>query len=392
MQRRDFLAATAAGARILGANDRIAVGLIGAGGRGRLLTSYFKEQQGVEMRAVCDVYDINLAKGAEAAGQNAKTYEDYKDLLANKDIDAVIVATPDHWHSRMTIDAVRAGKDVYVEKPMCHKAEEGFEVIKAVRETKRVVQVGTQRRSFDIFLEAKRVMDSGRLGEVKLVNAWWYNHVGAKVSPRPKGKLNWEQWLGSAPKRSLDWIRFSNWYYYWDYSGGLMIGQAAHVIDCIQWFMNSSYPAAVTCAGGKVHIEGSEVPATTTMVIEYPEDYVAVFTVGYQAMRYPGAHDQMKHFNGSKARFDVSRESWALYPESKDYDPKPVLEKKDYGSFERGTRQHIANFLDCIRTRKDPNAPVEVGHYSSVTLCMAMEAIRAGRRIRWNSAARQMES
>ena len=162
MQRRDFLAATAAGARILGANDRIGVGLIGAGGRGRLLTSYYKEQPNVEMRAVCDVYDLNLAKGVEAAGAGAKSYLDYKDLLANKDLDAVVVATPDHWHAQMTIDAVRAGKDVYVEKPMVHKAEEGFAVIQAVRETKRVVQVGTQRRSFDLFLEAKRVMDSGR--------------------------------------------------------------------------------------------------------------------------------------------------------------------------------------------------------------------------------------
>jgi predicted dehydrogenase len=391
MERRTFLAATAAGARLLGANDRIGIGLIGAGGRGRLLTSYFKEQPNIEMRAVCDVYEPNLNRGLEAAGKAAKSYEDYQDLLANKDVDAVIVATPDHWHARMTIDAVRAGKDVYVEKPMCHTAGEGFDVIKAVRQTKRVVQVGTQRRSFDLFLEAKRVMDSGRLGEVKLVNAWWYNTVGAKVTPRPQGKLNWEKWLGPAPKRELDWIRFSNWYYYWEYSGGLMVGQAAHVIDCIQWFMNSSYPAAVTCAGGKVHIDGAEVPATTTMIIEYPEDYVAVFTVGYQAMRYPGAHDQMKHFNGSKARFDVSRESFALYPESREYDPKPALEKKDYGSFERGTRQHIANFLDCIRTRKDPNAPVEVGHYASVTLDMAMQAIRAGRRLRWNPATRSIE-
>jgi predicted dehydrogenase len=122
MQRRDFIAATAAGARILGANDRISVGLIGAGGRGRLLTSYFKEQPNVEMRAVCDVYDLNLARGVEAAGPGAKSYLDYKDLLANKELDAVAVATPDHWHAQMTIDAVRAGKDVYIEKPMCHKA------------------------------------------------------------------------------------------------------------------------------------------------------------------------------------------------------------------------------------------------------------------------------
>ena len=392
MERRDFVAASVVGARALGANSRLGIGVIGSGGRGRLLTSYFKEVPNVEMRGVCDVYEVNLQKGIEAAGPNAKAYHDYHDMLASRGIDAVIVATPDHWHAQMTIDAVRAGKDVYVEKPMCHKIDEGFAVIKAVRETGRIVQVGTQRRSYDIFLEAKKVMESGAVGEVKLVNSWWYNTSPARAGRRPEGKLDWERWLGSAPKRPLDWLRFSNWYYFWDYSGGLMIGQAAHIIDAIHWFMNSREPLAVTCAGGKPHIEGVEVPETTCMVVEYPEDYIAVFTLGYRAMRYPGAHDQMKQFNGSKARFDVSRESWALYPQSNDLDPKPSMEKKQYGSFERAARQHVANFLDCVRTRQEPNCTVEAGHAANLVMCMAMDALRAGRRLKWNSAARKVES
>src|SRR5690606_27634763 len=145
----------------------------------------------------------------------------------------VIVATPDHWHARMTIDAVEAGKDVYVEKPMCHQIDEGFDVIEAVRRTKRVVQVGTQRRSYDLFLEGKKVMDSGAVGDVRLVNGWWYNHASSTRAATLEGDLDWEKWLGPAAKRPLDAMRFRNWYYFYDYSGGLMIGQAAHVVDCI---------------------------------------------------------------------------------------------------------------------------------------------------------------
>ncbi|MBM3776491.1 MAG: Gfo/Idh/MocA family oxidoreductase, partial [Acidobacteria bacterium] len=325
VKRREFTGggAALAAAGVLGANDAIGVGLIGAGGRGRYLTGAFKEAPGVEIRAVSDIYEPNLRKGLEAAGAGARPYHDYRDLLASRAIDAVIVATPDHWHAQMTIDAVNAGKDVYVEKPMCHTIAEGFQVIEAARRNRRVVQVGTQRRSYDLFLGGKKVMDSGKLGPVKLVNAWWYNYAGSVRQGKLEGKLDWERWLGSAARRPLDPHRFFNWYYFWDYSGGLMVGQAAHVVDAIHWYMNSTYPLAVTCAGGKPHLEGVEVPETTTMVIEYPEDYLAVFTVGYRAMRYNAANDQMKQFHGSKARFDVGRESWALYPESREIDMKP---------------------------------------------------------------------
>ncbi len=343
------------------------------------------------MRAVCDVYEPNLQKGLEAAGGKAKTYTEYKQLLENKDIDAVIIATPDHWHAQMTIDAVAAGKDVYVEKPMCHTIAETFRVVEAVRKYKRIVQVGTQRRSYDLFIEGKKVMDSGKLGEVRVVNAWWYNNASSARRTALDGKLDWEKWQGPSPKRAFDPNRFGNWYYYWDYSGGLMVGQAAHVIDAIHWYMNSSFPLAVTCAGGKPHLEGVEIPETTTMAIEYPEDYMAVFTVGYKAMRYNAANDQMKQFHGSKARFDVARESWALYPESREIVTRPEVEKKEYGSFERAARQHIANFLDCARTRKEPNAPVEAGQSTAIVLSMAIEALRSGRRMKWNASKRDME-
>src|SRR6185312_5572549 len=200
-----------------------------------------------------------------------------------------------------------------------------------------VVQVGMQRRSAELFLEAKRIMDSGQLGEVRLVTSWWYNNTSTLNNRELAGKLDWEQWLGSAPKRPLDPLRFFNWYYFWDYSGGLMVGQAAHVVDAIQWFMNSTYPVAVTCAGGRVNLPGAEIPETTSMAIEYPENYLAVFTVGYKAMHYAPANDQMKQFHGSKARLDMSREGYSFYPQNDAVDMVPSIQKRQPGSFESAT-------------------------------------------------------
>lgn len=375
---------------MLGANDRVRAGLIGAGGRGRLLTEEFKEI-GAEMTAVCDIYRPNLEAGLKAASTGAKPFADYRKMLEDKSLDAVVIATPDHWHAQMSIDAVNAGKDVYVEKPMAHTVEEGFRMIEAVRRTKRVLQVGTQRRSFDLFIDAKQIMDSGVTGPVRLVNSWWINHQTALRKAELKGDLDWKQWLGSAPKRPLDPVRFFNWYYFWDYSGGLMIGQAAHVMDAIHWFMNSTYPSACVAAGTKPGLEPAEVPETTTMALEYPENYLAVFTLGYKGMRYALTNDQMKQFHGSKARFDVGREGYALYPEDpRAIDLKAVKEVKRPGSFTPATRAHIRNFLDCVKSRKDPNATVEMGQSTNVALCMAMEALKSGRRVRFDAAARKM--
>ena len=392
MDRRSFLLTTAAAqARILGANDRIRAGIIGAGGRGRYLTAQFKEI-GADMAAVCDIYEANLQAGLQEASTGAKAVHDYHKLLEDKSIDAVIVATPDHWHARMVIDAVEAGKDVYVEKPMAHKIDEGFAIIEAVRRTNRIVQVGTQRRSAELFLEGKRIMDSGQLGTVRLVTSGWYNYQNSLSERKLAGNLDWRRWLGSAPERPLDPVRFFNWYYFWDYSGGLLVGQAAHIIDAIQWFMNSKEPLAVTCSGTKPNLEGAEVTETASMIVEYPEDYLATFTIGYKAMRYNPFNDQIKQFHGSKARFDVGREWYSLFPQSTAIQMKASAERQKPGSFGQAAPSHIRNFLECVRSRKEPNAPVEAGQATSIVLCMALDSLRQGRRLVWNSQKRQVEA
>jgi predicted dehydrogenase len=391
MDRRKFFVSVAAAstAQAVPASDRIRGAIIGSGGRGQFLTTNFKEL-GVEMNAVCDVYEPNLQKGLRAASTGAKAYDNYKRVLDDPSIDVVVIATPDHWHAQMVVDAVEAGKDVYVEKPMTHRIDDGFRVIDAVRRTKRVVQVGMQRRSFGIFQEGKELMD--RLGAVRLVNAWWMNYQKGLNEASLSGKLDWEQWLGPAPRRTLDPARFFSWYYFWDYSGGMMIGQGAHVIDAIHWFMNSTYPVAVTCTAGRANLPGAEVPETTSLAIEYPENYLAVFTVGYRAMRYAPTNDQLEQFHGSKARLDMGREGYALFLQSDAVEMIPSVEKRRPGSFENATRAHIRNFMECVRSRKDPNATVEMGQQAAVVLTAAIESLRSGRRMKWNAAAKRLES
>jgi predicted dehydrogenase len=388
MQRRTFLA-TAGVAGLTAQTTGARVGLIGSGGRGRLLTREFREI-GATVGSVCDVYEPNLQEGLKAASTGASSYRDYRRLLEDKSLDAVIVATPDHWHARMVIDAVESGKDVYVEKPLCHTIEEGFDVIEAVRRTKRVVQVGTQRRSLQLFQEGRKLMP--QLGDVRLVTSYWLNHQKGLSSRRLEGKLDWNQWLGSAPKREMDAQRFFNWYYFWDYSGGLLIGQAAHMVDAIQWYMNSREPLAVTCSGGQVNLQGAEIPETAVLAMEFPENYLATFTIGYKAMRYRTANDQMAQYHGSAARLDVGREGYALFPESQELVMKPSLHTQQPGVFAQATLDHIRNFLECIRTRQDPNATVEMGQMTNIVLVMALKSLREGRRVRWNASRRQMET
>lgn len=387
MERRTLLAGAASYQRILSANDRPNLGWIGAGGRGRFLAGEFKEI-GFQIPAVCDVYQPNLEAGLKLASTGAKGFKDYRRLLDDKSIDAVVVATPDHWHAPMVIDAVHAGKDVYVEKPLCHTIEEGYRMLDAVNQTRRIVQVGTQRRSSPIFIEAKGVMDSGVLGDVRLVTSWWLNNQTALNPAQLQGDLDWKAWLGNSPVRPADATRFFNWYYFYDYSGGLIIGQAAHIFDAILWFMNSKTPIAVTCAGGQLNLKGAEIPDTATVVLEFAENYIANFTLGYKAMRYHISQDQLKQFHGNKARLDVNRESWSLYPESTTPELKASRQHVEMGNFSRATRDHIRNFLECIRTRNQPNATVEKALPTAIALVMTIESLRKGKRVVFDPATR----
>jgi len=368
-------------------SDRLNVGVIGPGGRGRFLMERFARDASVRLTAVCDVYEPNLEAGLSLA-KGAKAYRHYKELLSDKNVDIVIIATPEHWHHQMLLDALAAGKDVYVEKPLCHTPEQGVELMHAVRDSGRIVQVGMQRRSYPLYLKARDVHATGTLGNVRLVRSWWINNsLGKSTDEQLEGPLDWEQWQGPAPHHPMDLDRFRNWRNYRDYAGGIVADQGAHIYDGIHLIRSVGFPMAVNASAGKVHSTQGETAETVVAAAEYPEDFLGVFTINYAGMHYPGRMDQLNQFDGDEARMDVGREFLSVYRQAAPETPAITAT----GSFDTATDAHIQNFLECVRTRKEPNATVEKGFQAALVIHLANLSLQTGRRIKWNAQAQKVE-
>jgi len=353
MDRRTFLttAALAAG-QARGANDRISYGLIGSGGRGRSVSKVFQDL-GAQCVAVSDVYEPNLDLGLKAA-PGARSYLDYHDLLAHKGLDAVLIATPDHQHCPMLLAALAAGKDVYLEKPMSHSLQQSKLMIEAVRKTKQIVQIGMQRRSAPSVLKAKELVDSGVLGKITMVKPQWNWNIARELdnSPLP-GKLDWNRFLGDAKPRDLEPMRFRNWRYFWDYSGGNMTDQGTHLMDVTQWFTGQAAPISALSYGQVAKMIGSETPDLFCAVYEYP-GFMATWTLNYCNAYQNGWSIQ---FQGDKGTLIVDENGLRVWAEPWKLNAEPThkLEAKV------PVEPHVQNFFDCMRSRKEPNAPVEVG-------------------------------
>ncbi len=395
IDRRMFLA-SGAGWTVLRAapSETVRLGVIGAGGRGTLVMTIFQKDPGLRVGAVCDVYEPNLERAISTvskAGTAPKAYRDYRQLLGDKEIDAVLIATPEHWHHRMVLDALAAGKDVYVEKPLCQTPGQGMELVEAEKRSRQVIQVGMQRRSYDLYQEGRKVVASGALGNVRMVRSWWLNnYLGGTPSTKLDGKLDWEQWQGPAPKRAFDPDRFRHWRNYADYAGGIIADQGAHVFDGIHMLMGAGAPVAVTAAAGKPHRERFDTPESVVATAEYAEDFIASFTINYAAMKYRTRNDQMNHLDGDKARMDIGREEFNVYAQGAE--EKPALAGKSERGFGYATDLHVRNFLECVRTRRRPTAPIALGFQSALVVQLANLSLRQGRRVRWNTAAGRVES
>jgi predicted dehydrogenase len=387
--RREFIQTTAAAAvgatlatsRALGANDRIRLGVIGSGGRGLLDMLEFLKNPGVEVTAVCDVWDEHRDKCASQIPNKPKefqTYVDYRPLLDRKDIDAVLIATPDHWHMQPCIDACGAGKDVYIEKPLTFAVAEGKEMIKAARVHNRVVQCGMQQRSGEHYREAKeRYFDTGKIGKVTLARTWWHGNSWhlrkAPFTAKPAG-LDWDRFVGPRPWREFDAQQFWNWRAYLDFGGGQITDLFTHWIDVVQWFMKQDLPSAAVASGGVyAYKDGRTAPDTICVLLEYPKDWTATF----EATLAPGTKGAAIEFVGTEGSLLISRGGYTWSPVKGE-----KVERKAPG--EQGdalTQSHVRNFLECVRSRQRPNGDVAIGHRSALASHLGNIAYVEKRRI-----------
>jgi predicted dehydrogenase len=396
--RRTFLTAASglalgtrlAGASVQGANDRVRIGVIGTGGRARGLMNLVKKIAGAEMTAVCDVYEPRMLQAAEIAGANAAKVTDYRRILDSRDIDAVLIGTPDHWHKTITLDAVAAGKDVYVEKPVSHSIDEGVEMVKAIEASKQIVQTGTQQRSWEHWILAKQIIDSGKLGQITFVHTYWYQHARAGTyAPVALEKLDWRQWLGGAPQQPFRPERFYQWRHFWDFGGGCLTDLMTHWIDVVHWYLNVESPLSVVASGHNYNIKIWEAPDTVSATLAFPN-----FTCAYLGTYVSRVDDGGLEFRGDLGTLKIDRARLAFYRDAAEYapgslTPEPEIFVRSSGD---GSGPHLQNWIDCIRSRKTPNANIRVAVQAARTAHIANAALRAGRAVRWNSGAGRVES
>jgi predicted dehydrogenase len=364
--RRTFLrgvtAATALSySRVFGANERVQLGLIGCGERGRGDMGKFVKSGTVDVTAVCDIYGAQI-DAAQQMAPKSKSFTDHRKLLEMKELDAVLIGVPDHWHAAIAIDALNAGKDVYVEKPLTLKMEEGPPIVKAARVNSRICQVGMQQRSGKHYLEAKQMyFDTGKLGKVTLARTWWYgNDYHLRKAPdRLKdlpSNLDWAHFLGPLKWRDWDPQQYWNWRAYLDFGGGQVTDLFTHWIDVVHMFLGADIPIAASAVGGIYNYkDGRTAPDTINVLLEYPQQFTATF----EATLVPGITGAAIEFCGTQGRLWIDRNRYEFRPVGRGAQPIVVQATTDID------QDHIQNFLDCVKSRKLPNGDVLIGHRSA---------------------------
>ncbi len=423
LSRRRFIkagtAATLAAAswnRVLGANERVGIGVIGFGLVGRIHTRNFKAQPDAQVVAVAETYRPRVEAAVELVGGHVAQYRDFRKLLEDKNVDAVVVATPDHWHALMTMLACAAGKDVYVEKPLTLFVREGRWMVEAARRHKRVVQVGTQQRSGPHYQRARELIRRERLGELVSVQCNYFRNVmpgfGNPPDGNPPPELDYEMWLGPAPQRPYNPNRaIYHFRWFWDYSGGQMSNLGQHSLDTVHWITGVKGPTAVTSAGGRFFLKDNcEVPDVQDVIIEYPGfQTVCQFRECAAGVAQTGMGGVA--FHGNKGTMVLGRDGFEISPDKKEDPinivariigghpvggPQPVpgesgekfwaeAAKDTSGDWKGQYVLHVRNFLDCVKSRQEPNSDLESGHRVATVCHLANISLRTGRKIRWDA-------
>jgi predicted dehydrogenase len=388
------LTASAPGkARAVTANETIRVGLIGVGGRCRHLLGALQKVPGVQVVAVCDVWDKNVAAGRDAVGGDPFTTKDHRALLDRKDIDAVLIATPDHWHVPITIDACAAGKDVYVEKPLTHSLAEGQAVIDAQNKHGRIVQVGMQQRSMPQFQQGFEIIRSGQLGKIHKVHLTW-NRNQPRHNPKPENidaaSIDWKRFLGNAPDQPYDEYRFRNWRWFWDFGGGILTDLMVHFLDVANWYLELDHPATAATIGDHFQAAGLwQTPDTVQTLLHYPEQGAQVY---FEGTFVNARNAAMLEFMGTEGTLYLDRGRYEVIPER---NKKLAASELILGQGPRGAEffatpdgelLHLTNWIECIRSRQKPNAPAEAGVTAVKGAHLGNKALRSGQVARWEVA------
>ena len=372
------------------ANDKILIGAIGCGGMGRGDIATFLHNAEVECPIICDVDDKMMAEAARMIegkrGHAPEMVKDFRRVIERNDLDAILVATPDHWHALPTIYACQAGKDVYCEKPLGKTIDEGRAMVEAAKDNKRVVQMGTQWRSGEHYKEAIDLIHSGRLGKVRMVRAWayldWLGGIGNPPDAAPPEGVDYDMWLGPAPARPFNPNRFHfNFRWFWDYAGGLMTDWGVHLLNVCQWGMGYEMPKRVSSTGGKFALDdNSETPDTQAALYEF-KDYMLIFEHQMVGGLGPGGQPHGMLFCGTEGTVIIRESGWELIPEPKKKSLEPI--KKENTADARPA--HVRNFLDCMRTREAPIMNFEVGHFVSTVAHLGNLALRTGAEVHWDA-------
>ena len=408
ISRRDFvkgstvtamaLSAGPFASRVLGANERIVVGVIGCGGQGRSNMRDFLRQPDVEIAAVCDVYDANLYQAVEMTDGKAAPFKDFRKLLERKDVDAAIIATPDHWHALPMIAACQAGKDVYCEKPLSHTIYEGRKMVEAARKNQRIVQVGTQQRSGTHFQRAVEMVRSGKLGKVGFVRTWNSSNqmpqgIGNPPDTDPLPGLDWDMWLGPAPYTHYNRNRCLNTFrWFWDYAGGMLTDWGTHLIDIVHWAMDVDAPTSIFAVGSKSYIQDNrETPDNLEVTYEYPG-----FIMNYSNRIFNNhgidGRSYGIQFQGTQGTLFVDRAGFEFTPEPRRAGDE-TAPATEHAVRSEGSPQHfphVRNFLDCVKSRQLPASDVETGHRSTSACLLGNIAFKVKQKIVWDGKQEQI--
>ncbi len=416
LTRRQFVttgAAAAVGiaarsvARAQGANERIRVGFIGVGNRGGQLLNATLPNEDVEIVALCDVYQPYLDQWAqrvnefqESLGRIVAKTRDFRRLLERDDIDAVFIATPDHWHALQAVMACEAGKDVYVEKPLSMTMVEGRRMVEAARRHQRIVQVGTQRRSSTLFPQVLELIRSGTIGKVTVARCYritnMFPHgIGMAPDSDPPEGLDWNMWLGPRPERSFNPNIAPYKFRWWQAYSSQIANWGVHYFDLIRWLLDEEAPASISAHGGQFAVQDSrDIPDTMEAIFEFASGRLMLFGQ-YEASGNPALRSGEIELRGTLGTVYASSDSFEIVPEQAGQfgDPQPLAEARTVRSTDGDvTVQHIRNFLDCVKSREMPNADVEVGHRSTAFSHLGNIALAMRSRIEWDAERERITS